>query len=221
MACGWCSRELGPGRRDRRYCSDRCRQAAWRFASQVATAEAADRPLRLAYADPPYPGLAARYYGHDPRCAEVSFLELASVLEAYDGWALSTSATALPQAVSVLQVLGIRIAAWFRGSRPGSTRGPRASWEPVIYHSARSVVFAGWCDDSLIRVARPRLTDPARVVGQKPAAFASWLFGLLGARGGDTLDDLYPASGGVGRAWELFQSSPSAAEDVSVSLSPA
>jgi hypothetical protein len=30
------------------------------------------------------------------------------------------------------------------------------------------------------------------------------MFDLLGAQLGDTLDDLYPGSGGVARAWELF-----------------
>ncbi len=57
----------------------------------------------------------------------------------------------------------------------------------------------------MVYTCRPRLTDPDRVVGAKPAAFCSWLFGLLGARLGDTLADLFPGSGGVRRAWDLFQ----------------
>jgi hypothetical protein len=69
----------------------------------------------------------------------------------------------------------------------------------------------------LVHVARPRLTDPARVVGAKPAAFAGWLFELLGALPGDQLDDLFPGSGGIARAWALYASRGSArgvAEDV-------
>lgn len=43
------------------------------------------------------------------------------------------------------------------------------------------------------------------VIGAKPAAFAYWMFRLLGARIGDTLDDLYPGSGGIARAWDHYQ----------------
>lgn len=58
--------------------------------------------------------------------------------------------------------------------------------------------------DSLIYPARPRATDPGRVIGAKPAVFARWIFDLLGARPGDTLDDLFPGSGGIGRAWAAY-----------------
>jgi hypothetical protein len=47
----------------------------------------------------------------------------------------------------------------------------------------------------------PRTTDPGRVIGAKPAEFAYWLFDLLGARPGDTMIDLFPGSGTIGRAW--------------------
>jgi hypothetical protein len=40
----------------------------------------------------------------------------------------------------------------------------------------------------------------------KPPEFAVWMFAQLGARPGDTLDDLYPGSGAVGRAWALYAS---------------
>lgn len=60
--------------------------------------------------------------------------------------------------------------------------------------------------DALEYVARPRLSDPDRVIGAKPAAFCYWLFRLLGARRGDELHDLFPGSGGVSRAWAHFVS---------------
>lgn len=59
--------------------------------------------------------------------------------------------------------------------------------------------------DALSYTSRPRMTDPDRVIGAKPAAFAYWMFRLLGARIGDTLDDLYPGSGGIARAWTHYQ----------------
>jgi hypothetical protein len=48
--------------------------------------------VRLAYADPPYPGQAKIHYSHDPRCAEVDHAKLIAELETYDGWALSSGA---------------------------------------------------------------------------------------------------------------------------------
>jgi len=42
------------------------------------------------------------------------------------------------------------------------------------------------------------------VVGAKPAAVCRWIFTLLGAAPGDMLDDLFPGSGAVGRAWAVF-----------------
>ena len=43
-----------------------------------------------------------------------------------------------------------------------------------------------------------------KVVGQKPPTFLWWLFGVLNAQPGDQLDDLFPGSGAVARAWEAF-----------------
>jgi len=40
----------------------------------------------------------------------------------------------------------------------------------------------------------------------KAPEFAMWMFRQLGARPGDTLDDLYPGSGAIGRAWTLYTS---------------
>ena len=44
------------------------------------------------------------------------------------------------------------------------------------------------------------------LVGMKPPEFAVWMFAQLGARAGDALDDLYPGSGAIGRAWQLYAS---------------
>jgi hypothetical protein len=47
--------------------------------------------VRLAYADPPYPGKAHLY----PENTEVDHVELVGRLSEYDGWALSTDETNL------------------------------------------------------------------------------------------------------------------------------
>lgn len=42
------------------------------------------------------------------------------------------------------------------------------------------------------------------LIGAKPRAFCMWVFDLLGAAPGDTLDDIFPGTGAVGVAWEEF-----------------
>jgi len=202
-ACAWCRNPIPEdARSDSITCSQRCRQARWRFNRQVEQLEAAAQPKRLAIADPPYPGLAFYYRDHVDYGGEVDHASLLQELDAYDGWALCTSAQALPAVLSLASSYdGWRVAAWVRGSRAGESTGPLSSWEPVVYKPARSVVSGDQPDDALVFTARPRTTDPRRVIGAKPAAFASWVFQLLAARQGDELDDLFPGSGGIGRAW--------------------
>jgi hypothetical protein len=38
-------------------------------------------------------------------------------------------------------------------------------------------------------------------IGSKPRDFCRWVFALLNARKGDTLDDLFPGSSAVATAW--------------------
>ncbi len=51
-------------------------------------------------------------------------------------------------------------------------------------------------------------TLPGRVIGAKPAVFARWIFTLLGATTGDQLDDLFPGSGAIARAWAAYTAHP-------------
>lgn len=184
----------------------RCRQARHRFTRAVGRGVAGGHPLRLAYADPPYPGNARLYRAHPDFAGEVDHEELIRRLSLeYDGWALSTSAAALPAVLAVCPP-GVAVAAWHRGVRPTRSLRPLSGWEPVIYHGGRADPSRGSPRrvDSLVHVARPRTTDPARVLGAKPAAFCRWVFDLLGAGPADTLDDLFPGSGGVARAWRTY-----------------
>jgi hypothetical protein len=79
-------------------CSVRRRQARHRFLRAVGHADsvAPGRPLQLAYADLPYPGSARLYRDHPDYGGEVDHAALIARLAGYDGWALSTSAQALP-----------------------------------------------------------------------------------------------------------------------------
>jgi len=169
--------------------------------------------MRFAYADPPYPGTAARYYKGEPTYAgEVDHRALVSLLQErrlssgpdrLDGWALSTSARALRRILPLCPEEA-RVCAWVKphGASP-LTYGIHNCWEPVI-------VVGG-------RQRRPGARDwlsalPARgggtLPGRKPIAFCAWLFGLLGMEPGDELEDIFPGTGVVTAAWRQVSSTP-------------
>lgn len=245
--CAWCKGPLpARARRDALTCSQPCRQARHRVTVAVRDPSCAarvsrdgsaaalrdncrvdphdvsrvDRALqarRLAYADPPYPGKAFYYRGHPDYAGEVDHGELLSRLSMYDGWALSTSARALPDvlALAVAQGLTVRVAAWIRGARPHATaRHALNAWEPVIYVPVASDGGSDASHDTgtprridvLTHGVAPMLTLPGRVIGTKPAAFCRWMFDLIGAGPRDTFDDLFPGSGIVGQAWRAYVS---------------
>lgn len=209
-ACDWCGDPIAAdARADAVTCSKSCRQARHRFRQAVGRAEAAGagRPIRLAYADPPYPGKAWLYRGHPDYAGEVDHAELIGRLAAqFDGWALSTSAEALPAVLGMCPP-SVRVAAWHRGQRTAASRYPANGWEPVIYCGGRQVPGRKRAD-SFVCPPSPTTTLPGRVIGAKPAAFCRWVFDLLGAEPGDEFTDLFPGSGAVGRAWRVFASLP-------------
>jgi hypothetical protein len=226
-ACAWCRNPIPAGMRaDAVCCSTRCRQARHRFTTGVGVAPAGTtgEPLRLAYADPPYPGLSKRYYeGHDDYAGEVDHAELIAHLSTFDGWALSTNEKSLHYVLGLCP-RGVRVASWIRGERPTVSGGPLNAWEPVIYFGGRrdaerrgrvtlrvandgpveSTDGDGRRLDVLVYRPGNRTTDPGRVVGTKPAVFCRWMFDLLGAEPQDEFTDVFAGSGGVGRAWEVF-----------------
>lgn len=157
---------------------------------------------RFAYADPPYPAQAKRWYGNqDSYGGEVDHVELiARLVAGYpDGWALSSSAAAL-RIVLALCPAEVRVAVWYRpNSEPPGNRGRwHWSWEPVIVAGGRQK----WRDAPTVRdvLNAPGFSSEAAIPGQKPPAFCHWIRNLLGAIEGDTIDDLYPGSGIVSRA---------------------
>lgn len=94
--------------------------------------------MKMAYADPPYPGEARKHYADDPRCAEVDHAVLIAHLELEypDGWALSTKSPALYDLLPLCPARA-RVMAWvkpFCSFKPGV--GVAYAWEPVI--------VAGW-----------------------------------------------------------------------------
>jgi hypothetical protein len=148
----------------------------------------------------PTRGNAWLYRDHPDYGGEVDHAELIARLAGYDGWALPAVLAPCPP--------GVRVAAWHRGVRPTRSRWPLHAWEPVIYSGGRQLDTGVRCADSILCGVAPLDTLPGRVIGAKPAAVCRWIFTLLGAAPGDTLDDLFPGSGAVGRAWATFSSSP-------------
>ena len=158
--------------------------------------------MKLAYADPPYPGRAHLYADHPDYAGEVDHLDLIASLRAgYDGWALSTSAVALRDLLPIFPPTA-RVLAWVKHT-------VTVSWEPVIVVPARTPdrTLRDWIQvepDSYQWREKP----DSYVIGQKPEAFCRWMFGWLGAHPDDDLDDLFPGSGNVGRAWDSWRAQP-------------
>jgi hypothetical protein len=152
---------------------------------------------RLAYADPPYPGQArGRYNGQ-----EVDHAELIHRLDEYDGWALSTSASAL---LGIWQLAPhARCAAWTKTWATNGWSRVRWSWEPVLFvtdHRGLAPGQASTVWDSLVAAPQVGWKEvPGKGGGAKPPEFVHWMLQLLDYHEGDELDDIYPGSGAITR----------------------
>ena len=160
--------------------------------------------MRIAYADPPYPGQSLKHYGDHPDYAgEVDHAELIERIDRdYDGWVLHTSSTAL-HSVLPLCPEGVRVMAWVKPFAAFKRNVSVAyAWEPVIVKDVRKPVVSGRV------VMRDFISEPITMKrglsGAKPAAVCRWCFEVVGAEPTDELDDLYPGSGAVTEAWESW-----------------
>jgi len=163
--------------------------------------------MRLAYADPPYPGQSAKHYGDHPDYAgEVDHRSLIEdMIGRYDGWALSTSNRALREVLS-WSPPDVRILAWNKPIAPPMSGHGVYGWEPVIVSWARPPAKRDLRDTITVSpeqyTFRPK--PDGYVTGSKPPAFCRWMFAWLGARPGDDFVDLFPGSGAVTRAWDAW-----------------
>jgi len=203
MLCDWCRSGIPATRNGQRFCSRKCRQSAWRVRRRSSTNDVTASPGAFIYADPPYPGTAAKYYRNEPTFAgEVDFASLLQQLRdahasgAVLGFALSTSARSLRDVLPLCPPEA-RVCPWVKPHTPSPrTYGLHNTWEPLIVVPGRQR-RPGKRDWLLAAVARGGGTLP----GRKPLAFCAWLFELLGMLPGDRLIDLYPGTGIVDRAW--------------------
>ena len=167
--------------------------------------------MRIAYADPPYPGCAHLYRDHEDYGGEVDHAWLIHHLVSYyDGYCLHTSSVALPQVLQIFaNEVGTddwpRVMAWVKPFAAFKKNVSVAyAWEPVLVKAARKPVvkrgmtYRDW-------LAEP-ITLQRGLTGAKPDAVCRWLFEVMGCEPEDKLHDLFPGTGAVGKAWEVWRS---------------
>jgi len=161
--------------------------------------------IRVAYADPPYIGQARKHYSHDPNCAEVDHAELIERLNQYDAWALSLSSPSLKEVLALCPD-DVRVGAWVKPFCAFKANvNPAYAWEPVIFRGGRKLTRE---QDTVRDWVSEVITLKKGLTGVKPERFCYWIFEFLGMVPGDQLDDLYPGSGAVTRAWLSYCDTP-------------
>lgn len=167
--------------------------------------------MRFAYADPPYFGLAAKFYGKlHPEAAEYDKIEThAKLIERlcseYDGWAMSLHTPTLKNILPLCPD-DVRVCAWvkpFASFKPGVN--PAYCWEPVIVRGCRK---RGRDVPTVRDYLSANITLRRGFQGAKPDAVCFWIFALLGIEEGDEFVDLFPGSGAVGRAYAKWLMQP-------------
>lgn len=153
--------------------------------------------MRLAYADPPYPGKADRY----PENEEVDHVDLIAQLCEYEGWALSTDERSLRYVIGLCPP-NVRVLAWCRPNVAPFPPYPFPAWEPVLCIPARPRHDSVRSYAEITSVGGHMARENFR--GQKPRGFCEWVLRCLGAAPGDTLADLFPGSGVMCETFEWF-----------------
>jgi hypothetical protein len=128
--------------------------------------------------------------------------------------------TGPPSTADASGVLAAKICGWCwqpipagkrRDAKTCSARCRRAATrfrvEPLLVWGGRrsSLAPGEVLDDTLVHAMNGgRRSHPGALPGMKPPQFSRWLFRLLGLARGDTFVDLFPGSGAVTRAWQLY-----------------
>ena len=161
--------------------------------------------MRIAYADPPYPGCAHLYKGHPDYAGEVDHAALVRRLEAeFDGYVLHTNSTTLREVEALLTPKSYRVMAWVKTFAAFKRNVSVAyAWEPVFVKACRKPVVTG---REVMRdwIACP-ITMKRGLIGAKPPRVIRWAFEVVGAQIGDELVDIYPGTGIVGETWNRWR----------------
>lgn len=154
--------------------------------------------MKIAYADPPYIGLAHYYEENE----EVDHLELIQrMCKEYDGWALSLHTPSLKKILNYCPD-NVRIGSWvkpFCSFKPGVN--PAYAWEPVVFWGGRSRTRK---QETVRDWVAENITLRRGMKGAKPRAVCWWIFEFLGMEPSDEFIDLFPGTGAVSLAWETW-----------------
>ena len=158
--------------------------------------------MNFAYADPPYLGCGKSRYGAYHEEAAVwddpqSHIDLVHRLvdEYPDGWVISLNPRDLKMYLNAAPD-DTRVGAWvktFHQIRPTTTQ---FAWEPVLFRGGRKdnkrkPMIRDWI--------QANATRKKGLPGAKPDVFNRWVLDLMNYQEGDTLDDLFPGTGGMQR----------------------
>jgi hypothetical protein len=166
--------------------------------------------VRFAYADPPYLGKGAKFYGHlHPAAADWDSIDRHQALidqlvgDYPDGWALSCSTPSLRHLLPLCPD-DVRIGAWvkpFHVFKKGVR--PAYAWEPLLFRGGRNTGPDTPVEGGVATTPRDwvsaNITLRRGLTGAKPETFCRWVLDILGYRDGDQIDDLFPGSGVMGR----------------------
>lgn len=160
--------------------------------------------MKFAYADPPYLGLGKFYADRHPDAMIWDEPETHRKLierlsdEFADGWAMSLHMPAL-RVILPMCPEAARVGAWVKPFCSFKKHvNPAYAWEPVIFMGGRR---RGLTERTTRDWIAESITLQRGLVGAKPRGFCRWVFDLLGAEPGDTLEDLFPGTNAVGAAW--------------------
>jgi hypothetical protein len=147
--------------------------------------------MSFAIVDPPYLGLAEKFYGElHPEAAEYDKLEthakLIESLATYDGWALHMTSGNLHDILPLCPKTS-RVMAWVK---------PFASFKPGVKgdatHSVRDWIAVSSAFKKGFR-------------GAKPREVVCWLLDAMNAEPDDEICDLFPGSGEVSKAIDAWR----------------
>lgn len=179
--------------------------------------------MRLAYADPPYPGCAHLYKEHPDFAGEVDHRALIETLQRdYDGWVLHTHVPGLrmmEQEGMLPASDEIRICQWVKPFAAFKRNVPVAyAYEPVIIKACRKpvvskrLVMRDFIEEG--RAFKCPIAMKKGLIGAKPEPVCQWAFELMAARPDDVMFDLFPGTGAVQKAWKNWQGMFTVPEDI-------
>lgn len=164
--------------------------------------------MKFAYADPPYFGYSAQFYGNmHAEAAIYDTLEghkalIERLCDEYDGWALSMTSGNLHD-ILPLCPKDARVMAWvkpFASFKPGV--GVAYAWEPIVVRGGRKRertqrTVRDWC--------AANITLKKGFAGAKPASLIWWILDVLNAKPSDEIHDVFHGSGAVTAAIDAWR----------------